>query len=175
MRDFSLEKEPWEKKIWRRLPKLFTVFVLLVSVLPLSFAGYASVRAPIVLIPVFYWVIFRPHSFSAFAVFLLGIALDFLENTPLGINSLFLLAFFLFSASQRRFLTNKPFIFLWVGFGIICFSCLLFKWLVVSVMCARFLPLSLTFVSWLLLVLLYPFVAWLCARLHLFLSEKEND
>ncbi len=175
MRDYALKEEPFSKKVLRQIPKAFTAAVLLLSVLPVSFGGYASVRAPLIFIPLFYWLIFRPYSFSAFAAFLFGLAADFLENAPLGVNSLILLAFFVFASSQRRFLTNKPFAFVWVGFGLISLSCLILKWLVVSIWYARFLPFSLTFVSWLLLFLLYPFVAWVCAKLHIYLLEKEND
>ena len=171
----ALEEQNFKKKFWFATPKLFTFFLLFLSIIPVSLTGYAGIRPCIILIPVFYWGIFRPQSFSVSAAFFLGLFLDFSDNTPLGVNALIVAFFYMFLDSQRRFLSSKPFVFVWTGFALFSFLFYFLKWFCTAVCYSRFSPFHLFFFSWLLLVLLYPFIAWFCTLIHLFLTEKEDD
>ena len=171
----SLKAEPLKKRLWFSLPAVFTLLVLFVSLIPVSFTGYAGVRPCLIYIPVFYWAVFRPYSFSVRAAFLFGLILDYTNNEPLGINVLILLLFYLTVQSQRRFLMTKSFVSVWAGFSFLCFAVYCVKWFLTAVYYARFPYFLPVFFSWVLLVFLYPPIAGLCARTHFFLTEKEND
>lgn len=179
MRNFSLKKQPFYHYLQERLrvysPKLLTALILLFSVAPTYLPGYSSVRPGLTLVPIFYWAVYRPYHFSVFSAFFFGLALDLLEGTPLGINTLVFTVFYLLCDSQRRFLSGKPFIFVWFGFAILAFIAYFLKWLFVSINYAAFTPIGIALVSYFLLLAAYPILVWPCAKLHLYLLDKEND
>lgn len=99
MRNFSLINQPFCDQVAAKFrqysPKLLTILILLFSVAPTYLPGYSSVRPYLTLIPVFYWAVYRPYDFSIFSAFVTGLFLDFLDGTPLGINTLVFTLFYL--------------------------------------------------------------------------------
>lgn len=178
MQTFSLDRQPLHIRLASRLrrcsPKLLTLLILLFSIAPTYIPGYSSVRPALVLIPIFYWAVYRPYSFSVVSAFFTGLALDLLESTPLGVNTLVFTVLYIATETQRRFLTGKSFSLVWVGFAILAFGAYFFKWFFVSVNFAVFTPLGTAFVSYFLLVLAYPVIVWPCAKLHIYLTDKER-
>lgn len=178
MRTFSLTNQPFYYQLTARLrqysPKILTVLILLFSIAPTYLPGYSSVRPCLTLIPIFYWAVYRPADFSVLSAFFTGLFLDLLEGTPLGINTLVFTVFYLTTDSQRRFLIGRPFILVWFGFAVLSFFAYFLKWLFVSINYAVFTPVSIAFVSYLLLLLSYPVIAWPCVKLHLYLADKEK-
>lgn len=70
----------------------------------------------------FYWALYRPYSFSVVSAFLTGLALDLLESTPLGVNTLTFTVLYIVTETQRRFLIGKTFSLVWAGFAILAFG-----------------------------------------------------
>lgn len=99
MRNFSLINQPFCDQVAAKFrqysPKLLTILILLFSVAPTYLPGYSSVRPYLTLIPVFYWAVYRPYDFSVFSAFATGLFLDFLDGTPLGVNTLVFTLFYL--------------------------------------------------------------------------------
>ncbi len=118
--------------------------------------------------------IYRPYDFSILSAFAAGVFLDFLDGTPLGINTLVFTLFYLTAGSQRRFLAGRPFSFVWFGFAVFSAGACFLKWLFVSINYAVFTPVLIAFISYLLLLLCYPLVSWPCAKLHVYLSDREK-
>lgn len=178
MRKLSLTNQPWNERcaalLRRYSPKILTVLILLFSVAPTYLPGYSSVRPSLTLVPVFYWAVYRPYDFSILSAFATGVFLDFLDGTPLGINTLVFTLFYLTVGSQRRFLAGRPFSFVWFGFAVFSAGACLLKWLFVSINYAVFTPVLIAFISYLLLLLCYPLVSWPCAKLHIYLSDREK-
>ena len=178
MRSFTLTNRPFYYylgvKLRRYAPKLLTLLILLFSVAPTYLPGYFTVRPYLTLIPVFYWIVYRPYDFSVFSAFMFGLFLDFLDGTPLGVNVLVFTLFYLLVQTQRRYLIGKSFVFIWFGFSILAFGAYFFKWLLVSINYAVFTPIITAFISYILLLLSYPIVSWPCAWLHVYLSDKEK-
>lgn len=178
MRAFALDNQPFLTRcaVWLRRcsPKLLTLLILLFSIAPTYIPGYSSVRPAWVLVPIFYWALYRPYSFSVVSAFLTGLALDLLESTPLGVNTLTFTVLYIVTETQRRFLTGKTFSLVWAGFAILSFGAYFLKWFFVSVCLAVFTPIGSAFVSCLLLVLAYPAIVWPCAKLHIYLLDKEK-
>ncbi len=178
MRNFTLISHPFYDQIAAKIrqysPIFLTVFILLFSVAPTYLPGYSSVRPSLTLIPVFYWAVYRSYDFSIFSAFMTGLFLDFLDGTPLGINTLIFTLFYLITKTQRRYLLGKPFIFVWFGFAVLSFGAYFFKWLFVSINYAAFTPILISFISYLLLLLCYPLISWPCAKLNLYLLDKEK-
>ncbi len=163
------------ERFWVESPKLLTALILLFSVAPTYLPGYSSVRPAMTLIPIFYWAIYRSYSFSIICAFLFGLALDLLDSTPLGVNTFVFTVFYLLADSQRRFLNGKPFGFVWFGFAVLSLAAYFLKWLFVSINYAAFTPVGIALLSWFLLTIVYPLLVFPCAKLHLYLLDKEND
>lgn len=175
---FAVKPTVWKMiavrlRIWS--PKLLTALILLFSVAPTYLPGYSSVRPALTLIPIFYWAVYNPDRFSVISAFLFGVALDLLDGTPLGINTFVFTVFYLLADSQRRFLNGKPFGFVWFGFVVLSLGAYFLKWLFVSINYARFTPAGIALLSWLLLLAAYPLLVFPCAKLHLYLLDKEDD
>ena len=178
MRKVSLTQHPFYYYLGGKLrcysPKLLTAFILLASVAPTYLPGYSSVRPYLTLVPVFYWAVYRPEDFSVLSAFLFGLFLDFLDGTPLGVNTLVFTLFYLILQTQRRYLIGKSFAFVWFGFAVLSFGAYFFKWLFVSINYAVFTPISTAFISYILLLLFYPVLSWPCAKLYVYLLDKEK-
>ena len=155
-------------------PKLLTLFILLFSLAPTYLPGYSAVRPNFMLIPVFYWAVYKPENFSVIAAFTFGLMQDLLEETPLGVNTLVFTVFYILAESQRRFLSNKPFTSVWVGFAVLSFIILFLNWLIIAINYGRFSPFGTAFVGYLILLAAYPVVVWPCARLYLYLLDKND-
>lgn len=178
MRSFSLTHRPFYyyfgAKLRQYAPKLMTLLILLFSVAPTYLPGYSTVRPYLTLVPVFYWAVYRPEDFSVLSAFIFGLFLDFIDGTPLGVNTLVFTVFYLAVQTQRRYLIGKSFVFIWFGFAILSFGAYFFKWLFVSINYAVFTPMTTAFISYILLLLCYPVASWPCALLHVYLSDKER-
>ncbi|MBR1777386.1 MAG: rod shape-determining protein MreD [Alphaproteobacteria bacterium] len=178
MRSFTVNDQPFYSLLGAKLrqhsPKLLTFLILLFSVTPTYLPGYSTVRPYITLIPIFYWAVYRPYDFSVVSAFIIGFFLDLLDGTPLGINTLIFTLFYLIVETQRRYLIGKSFCFVWFGFALFSFGAYFFKWLFVSINYAAFTPAITAFISYILLLLCYPVVSWPCAKLHVYLLDKEK-
>ena len=178
MRSFTLTERPFYfylgNKLRRYSPKLLTLFILLFSVAPTYLPGYSTVRPYLTLIPVFYWAVYRSYDFSVVSAFIFGLFLDFIDGTPLGVNTLVFTLFYLAVYTQRRYLIGKSFVFIWFGFAVLSFGAYFLKWLFVSINYAAFTPVITAFISYVLLLLSYPVVSWPCAWLYVYLSDKEK-
>lgn len=115
----------------RKIPPyaLMLAFLFLNSV-HVPFIPGGAVKAPLFLMGLYYWSIFRPGMFPPWLVFIAGILADLIGAVPLGLNAcVFLLVHWTIS-DQRRFLMGQSFVVIWIGFLIVCSAALLFQWLV---------------------------------------------
>lgn len=178
MLSFPLDRPPLHVRMMNGLrktsPKLLTLLILLFSIAPTYIPGYSSVRPDLVFVPIFYWAVYRPDSFSVLSAFASGVALDLMAGTPLGINTLVFTVLYIVTESQRRFFSGKPFAWVWFGFAVLAFGAYFLKWFFVSVNYATFTPVKTAFISFVLSVLSYPVVVWPCAKLDIYLTDREK-
>lgn len=96
-----------------------TLFLLLLTLIPLHVPAIIGIMPMLPMMCVYYWAIFRPDLFPAWAAFLIGLLSDVVAGTPLGVNALVLLVVQGVSASQRRFFLGKSFLVAWWAFGLL--------------------------------------------------------
>jgi rod shape-determining protein MreD len=72
-------------------PFVLSLLLVVASVLPLQLPDFGRVAPNLAVMATFYWAIYRPDLFPAPAAFALGLWLDLLTGTPIGINALVLL------------------------------------------------------------------------------------
>lgn len=147
----------------RLFPFVLSVFLIILSVIPLPIPGYGLVTPAFVLMAVYYWAIHRPDRLPAIAVFLLGLLQDILTGAPTGVDALVLLLVYAVMRNQRRHFLGKPFIVMWFGFLIVAPCAILLQWLVASAAIGRLIPPVNAVVQLLLTLALYPCLTWLFA------------
>jgi len=151
----------------RRLIPFGVTFVLvLLEAVPLSlpFPTAVAVAPSFVLIALFFWTVYRPELVPAVVVFAAGLLLDVVSGAPLGINTLVLLLVCGGVRSQRRFLVDKPFAVVWLGFLIAAIYAGVLYWVLYAIIHGT-LPYADRLIAQLsVTVLIYPLFAWLLGR-----------
>ena len=147
----------------RTLPLLSSLFLLLLSYVPLDFSLLNNVRPVIGISCVYFWLIHRPDLFNLWSIYFYGMIDDIISASPFGSNILAMLILYLLITNLSKFFNAKPFVVMWYGFAAIALITMLCRWLVVSIYYSQFLPLSMLFFSYMVTVAAYPFVSLLLA------------
>lgn len=141
------------------MPFVLTVFLLLVSLLPLKLPGLAGVMPPLALMGVFYWGVFRPDLLNGLSAFLIGVAYDLLSGLPLGVSALVMLLAHGFAQSRRRSFLSRGFLIVWTGFALASAGASLLTWLLVSILAGQATNPTPALTQFVLTVLVFPMVA----------------
>ncbi len=152
-------------RLARNLTPLILSFGLVIfSATPLRIPDFGPVAPNVGLIAAYYWGIYRPDLFPAWAAFAVGLWQDVLVGTPLGMNALVLLAIHWFILSQRRFFQGKSFAVVWWAFALMAAAAAALLWLMVMAYHGRLLDATPAAFQGALTVALYPFLTWAFAR-----------
>lgn len=158
----------------RLLPLLSSVFLLLVSYIPLDFSLFNNIRPAVVLVCVYFWMLHRPDLFNLFSVFILGAVDDIISSAPMGSSIFVVLLMYWLINNLQKYFNSKPFVITWYGFAILSLITMLSRWLVVSVYYSRFLPLDVLFFSYLVTVAVYPVISLIFAFVQNSLIQDDE-
>ena len=117
---------------------VFSLFLLNVIALPWPLSG--DVKAPFILIAVYYWSLYRPTMMPAWLAFALGIAFDLVAGVPLGLNAFVFVSVQWIVSDQRRFLMGQSFVMIWLGFVFLTAAFILLQWLAIGALNLFWLP-----------------------------------
>ncbi|MAI62535.1 MAG: rod shape-determining protein MreD [Micavibrio sp. TMED27] len=166
MRAFLTFTERLEIIARMSVPYSFMLLLLLLDVMaaphPLNFL----VAAPFIFMAIHYWSIYRPSMMPAFLVFIVGLFLDFLGGTPLGLHALLYLLASTLLKYQRRFLINQSFMISWLGFVVVISTVSFLQWILMSAFYLAILPLDSLMQPILLGVLFFPLILSLLRLTH---------
>jgi rod shape-determining protein MreD len=159
---------------WRRLdmasrhawPAAFILFGMLVIGLPLGLPGLAAMRPAYVMGAVFFWSLYRPASLPAPVVAGIGLLLDLLGMTPLGLWAVLLLVLQGSTLAARRRLIPQSFLLTWVVFFGFAAAISLLTWMLQSGLELRMLPVLPTAAQIVVAGGIYPVLAGLFIRAH---------
>lgn len=119
--------------VLRRLtPFLITAGLVLIGVLPVHIPAYGPVAPLLPLMAIYHWSLYRPELMPASAVFLLGLMVDALTGTPIGVIAGVFVVIRGVVESQQRFFIGKSFAIVWFGFALVLAGALAVSWLLVS-------------------------------------------
>ena len=122
-------------------------------------------KAPLLLIALYYWCVFRPTLLPAWLVFIGALAFDLLSGSLLiGSSAALMLAGRFVLLDQRRFLTGQGFIMIWIGFGAFTTAYHLLQWALYSTFKFQWFPPEGFLQSLIMGVVLFPIVYFI---LHL--------
>jgi rod shape-determining protein MreD len=107
--------------------------MLFLSLLPWNTHGLGPMNANLVLIPIYYWTLYRPRLMSVWAVAAIGLLSDFLLGTLLGVNMATFLVGYRVAVAQRKIFAGAPFIIVWGGFLLMSGVAGLVQWLLATI------------------------------------------
>ena len=156
------------------LPGLAMAFLFVMSVVPMHIPYYGPVRPYFMLMAVFFFAVYRPALMPPSLAFLLGLLVDLLSFTPLGLTSLVLVAVQWIAREQRKFILSQSFLLIWCGFMLLVAASCALQWGMFSLM--RVAPVSPgpVAVSAVLTVFMFPPVALLLFFVHRVASAAEQ-
>ncbi|MBA3813838.1 MAG: rod shape-determining protein MreD [Alphaproteobacteria bacterium] len=146
----------------KTLPFLTVLFIILGGC-SLRIGNYPLLPA-LFLIPIYYWLIFRPDWLPLWSLFGIGIFYDALMGSELGFSSLLLVLSGLIGYYIRPILSSQHFFLIW---GIFCCYSLCYLMIYGLLFSGGW---ALLF-SWAYGIVLYPLVAWSLSHLHLRLQS----
>ena len=168
---------------WQRLdtaarsitPLALTLFLVILSVVPMRVPGYAEIAPVLALMAVYHWTIYRPNLMPLWSVFVLGALQDLLSGVPLGLYILVFLTVYGVVLSQRRFFAGRSFPLYWLGFGIMSFCATIESWFIASLWHLSLLSFETVFFQFLLSMGIFPLVAWVFLTWQQTLLGQEQD
>ena len=154
--------------VWTRLdgaarslsPMALTVLLIMVGMVPLRIPNLAPVMPALWLIAVYFWLVYRPESLPALAVFLFGLVPALLCRVALGVGVFVLLVVSAALAGQRRFFARGSFFFIWLTFLPTAAGAFFLTWMFNSLIADTALDPRPAAFQYLTTVAFYPCVAW---------------
>lgn len=147
------------RRIWYSLPLIVTAAITLLALVPFRPFNGAIPAPDIVLAAVFYWAIFGPAFFPAWAVFALGLAQDFATGAPLGFWAFVYLIAYAFTLSQRVFFIGRSGMGVWFGFMLVALLTAAVAWVLGSMVFGRFVPITPILLQTIVTIVVYPVAA----------------
>lgn len=146
------------------VPAGLGVFLVLMSTIPFHIPGFGPVAPNFVLMAVFFWGVHRVYLFTNIIVFFIGLLLDILVGTPPGLNAIVLVLVRTVAVSQGKVFRGKPFLVLWLGFGLIALVTGVVIWALNVIYHLTLInPVPIVF-QMAMTITVFPLLAWLFAR-----------
>ncbi|MBP5399187.1 MAG: rod shape-determining protein MreD [Alphaproteobacteria bacterium] len=171
-------QENWKEIVsgWivKSLPLLFSLLWMILSLIPLRSDLNLVARPMIGLMCVYFWTMYRSDLFGVFSVFVLGMFFDILSIAPFGIYTLLYLIMYVTVINVSKYITEKNFEILWVGFSLLLAGLMFVGWFMSSLYYTQFLPFKSFLFSYFISVALYPLVAGVNAWvMNVFLQDDD--
>ena len=154
------------------LPFAATLVLVLIALVPTRIPSMGAVAPMLPLMGVYYWSIARPELMRPSVAFIIGVLVDLLAGTPIGVNAFLYLIVHWVVVSQRRFFLGKPFFIGWWAFGLVAFGVVLLKWFLVSALQSGMVQPWPVLISYGLTLSLYPVFGWAFAKVEVQVFEE---
>ncbi|MGH1398251.1 MAG: rod shape-determining protein MreD [Alphaproteobacteria bacterium] len=141
---------------------LVLFFFLNIVSLPLPIIG--SAHLPLILMAFYYWAIYRPTLTPPALVFGLGLLLDLLTPSVMGVNALLFTLIYVTITNQRNFLIGQPFLVIWFGFCAVSAVYIFASWLIGALANFQWISPLILIPDLMLASLAFPLIAYI---LHL--------
>ena len=158
--------------IWYRLdiltriltPFLLTLVLVVLNIIPLHLPGLSRVVPLMSLMAVYHWAVYRSELLPAYAVFIIGLLQDIFSGAPFGVYTTVFLIVYVIVIWQHRFLFDKSFTIIWLGFSIVSAGAFLLIWILICLWNLSFLDIYAVFFQYLLTAATFPVLAWIFMR-----------
>lgn len=160
-------------KTWCRFAPIITSIILFVFSFVIK--PVLNVQITLSLIPIFFWGSEKNISFDFIFVIILGIFQDIVDGTLLGINIFLFLSLYFFVFYQKLISLESSFIISYIAFIISSFSILIVKYFIIWILINNVISISNLLLSWMFLILCYPFVYLILQKINLKIMKVYNN
>jgi rod shape-determining protein MreD len=107
--------EPWQ---WLGVPAVACVLGAVVFAIPTKILGLVHLPEPVLpLVPAFAWAVIRPSVLAPLVLLALGLFMDLLWGTPMGLWAISILVGYGVILISRNMLTGQSGAVLWIWYG----------------------------------------------------------
>src|SRR5262245_20541391 len=110
MSSFISFGESLESSARRLVPYSLMALLLVLGSVHLPFAAGTDVKAPLFLMGLYYWSIYRPTLIPPWLTFVCGILADLIGGLPIGLSAVIFVLVRWIVSDQRRFLMGQSFV-----------------------------------------------------------------
>ena len=150
------------------IPFFSTLLLVLICFVPTHIPLSHFLRPDVGLACVYFWVLYHRDVFGLAALALLGIIVDTLSGTPLGVHIAVFVFVYLMTIYFGNLVNTKPFIVSWTGFAGVCLMALFIKGGILSLYHSKTVPILYVLMTYLATVLIYPLIT----KFNIFLYDK---
>jgi rod shape-determining protein MreD len=151
-------------------PGVSTAVLMVLAAAPVSLPSPVFAAA----VPcVAFWTVFRPAAMAPTVTFMLGLLLDLLTLSPLGVGVLVLLGVHAAALRARRFLARQSFLAVWLAFCLAAAGAAVLYWALLAVLALNLPPIAPALHAALLAAGLYPGIALVLTKLHEAMLQAE--
>jgi rod shape-determining protein MreD len=156
-------------------PYSLMALLLIFSIISFSFPVTGSIKAPLLLMAIYYWAIYRPTLIPAWLVFGAGILVDLISGIgAVGVSALVFVIVQWIVTDQRRFLMGQSYLMIWIGFMLVSIVSGLMQWMIFGMLNGVWPPLEQLAFSILLGGALFPVISTLLHLTHKILPEPRG-
>lgn len=155
-------------------PAACTIVLMLLTELPFGFAGQTALLPTLTLGCIWFWSLYRPVAMQPPVVFLIGILLDLMGYTPLGVGVLTLLCAHGIAVRWRRHLAVQGFTLVWLAFLPVAGLAAVLGWGLTALLTFRLMPFGPAVFQAVLAAALYPMLAIPLAHAHRSVAAPER-
>lgn len=170
-----LSYKSFENALRLLVPFCLLAFLFLLSVTRIPVPHLSQIKPAFVLMAVYYWSVYRPTLMPPWVCFCLGLLLDFVMATPLGVNAIIFTLVQWSVRDQRRFLMGQAYITIWAVFALVVALSMSLQWALcglVGFQWVSFAPVALSMVA---TFLLFPVVILFLILVHRALPAIQKD
>ncbi|UYN94292.1 MAG: hypothetical protein KIT25_19970 [Enhydrobacter sp.] len=156
---------------WGRLllPGTVLLFFVLLTLAPLR-APYLSDALPLLpALVVFQFSLATPERLPGPLLLAMGILLDLLlggPGAPVGASALGFVLIRHAVVANRRYLIGVPFLFLWIGFAILCGGFVILVWVLTAIWTWTAIDPRPALIQYAVVIVIYPLLAPVLARIY---------
>jgi rod shape-determining protein MreD len=153
--------DPWR---WLGIPALLCIAASVVFATPLKVFGLQLPEPVFALVPAFAWAVIRPSVLAPFVLLAMGVFLDALWGTPLGLWALSLLVAYASVLASRSMMSGQSSAVMWAWYAAVT-ALAMFAGYVFTIMTAQAGPAGIVvFWQFVWTAILYPFAHRLIGR-----------
>lgn len=153
------------------IPVFVTIILVFLLNTPIALPALGILQPIVAVTAVYYWNVHFPDAMPAAAAFAIGLFTDALSGGPLGLMALTLVVVQWATVTQRRALIGKPFVILWLGFGLTVLVVVVFLWLFSVIYYVALLDPLPILVQGLITVATFPLLAGIFSQIRLYLQR----
>lgn len=145
-----------ELLLWVAMPAGITFLLFILCVIPKHIWGISYIMPLLPIIPIFYWGRMQATEIPYWFACLIGLLMDVVSGTPLGLSALLYVLFLMTIHTQSKYIHKEGFIIIWGYFIMLLAIISVLQWLIMSFSGNQIQAIPAALIQWLITASFYP-------------------